>query len=127
MRMVLYVSYCWVGKTHDYAMFKQEFPPHQDWFKEFRVRVDLGFLGIDKDYRCQELFLPNKKKKKQALNPEQKEENRQMASERICVEHAIGGMKRYRILSDRLRVQDVRLYNTVLGVCAGLWNFYLTH
>ena len=108
-------------------MFKQEFPPDQDWFKEFRVRVDLGFLGMDKDYTCQELFLPNKKKKKQDLSPEEKEENRQMASERIRIEHAIGGMKRYRILSDRLRVQDVRLYNTVLGVCAGLWNFYLTH
>ena len=73
--MVLYVSYCWVGKTHDYAMFKQEFPPDQDWFKEFRVRVDLGFLGMDKDYTCQELFLPNKKKKKQDLSPEEKEEN----------------------------------------------------
>ena len=50
-----------------------------------------------------------------------------MASESSTVEHVIEGMKRYRILSDRLRVQDVRLYNTVLGVCAGLWNFYLTH
>jgi hypothetical protein len=34
-------------------------------------------------------------------------------------------MKRYRILSERLRVHDVGLYNVILGVCAELWNFYL--
>ena len=58
-RKVLYVSHCWVGKTHDYRMFKEEFPPAQDWLKDFRVRVDLGFLGIEKDYACKELFVPN--------------------------------------------------------------------
>ena len=107
-------------------MFQAEFPPEQDWFKGFRVRVDLGFLGFEKDDICKELLLPHKKKKKQELSPEQKQENKLLARERITVEHAIGGMKRYRILSDRLRVQDVKLYNVLLGVCAGLWNFYLT-
>jgi hypothetical protein len=125
-RKILYVSHCWVGKTHDYRMFKEEFPPENNWFKDFQVRVDLGFLGIEKDYVCKELLIPNKKKKKQELSPEQKQENKLQASERIRVEHAIGGMKRYRILSDRLRVQDVKLYNVILGVCAGLWNFHLT-
>ena len=108
-------------------MFKEEFPPEQNWFKNFRIRVDLGFLGFEKDYVCKELLLPHKKKKKQELTAGQKQENKLLASERIYVEHAIGGMKRYRILSDRLRVQDVELYNVILGVCAGLWNFYLTH
>jgi hypothetical protein len=108
-------------------MFKEEFPPEQDWFENFRVRVDLGFLGFEQDYVCKELLLPHKRKKKQELSPEQKQENKLLASQRIAVEHAIGGMKRYRILSDRLRVQDVELYNVILGVCAGLWNFYLSH
>ena len=126
-RQVLYVSHCWEGKTHDYSMFKEEFPPEQEWFKAFHVRVDLGFLGMDNDYVCQSLSLPHKKKKKQPLSEEQKQHNRGLASERICVEHAIGGMKRYRILSDRLRVHDIGLYNVILGVCAGLWNFYLSN
>lgn len=126
-RKVLYVSQCWVGKTHDYRMFKEEFPPAQAWFKHFRVRVDLGFLGFGQDYVCKELLLPHKKKQKQALSAEQKQKNKLLASERIYVEHAIGGMKRYRILSERLRIHDVELYNVILGVCAGLWNFYLTH
>ena len=126
-REVLYVSHCWVGKTHDYRMFQDEFPPEQDWFKDHRVRVDLGFLGFEKDYVCKELFLPHKKKNQQSLSIEQKQVNQALARERIAVEHAIGGMKRYRILSDRLRVHDIALYNTIVGVCAGLWNFYLRH
>ena len=77
-RKILYLSRCWVGKTHDFKLLKLEFPPEQDWFKNF-------------------------------------------------VEHAIGGMKRYRILADRLRLHDFDFYNDVLEVCAGLWNFQLSH
>ena len=106
-------------------MFKAEFPPEQGWFKNFTVQVDLGFLGIGKDYEVKKLLIPHKKKKKQALTENEKIENKLLASERISVEHAIGGMKRYRILSDRLRTHDIGLYNDVLGVCAGLWNFYI--
>ena len=85
-----------------------------------------GFVGFDKDYQCKELFLPHKKPKKQELTPEQKAENQGRAKERIVVEHSIAGLKRYRILSDRLRLHDLDLYNQVLGICAGLWNFRLT-
>lgn len=124
-KKVLYLSNCWIGKTHDYTMLKQEFPPEENWFKKFVVRVDLGYLGIDKDYVCKEIILPHKKKKKQELSEEQKNENKNKSKERIHVEHSIGGMKRYRILSERLRIHDFGLYNDVLEVCAGLWNFYL--
>jgi hypothetical protein len=104
-------------------MFREEFPPEQDWFKDFRVGVDRGFLGIEKDYVCKELLLPNKKKKKQELSPEQKQENKLLASERIVVEYATGGMKHYRILSDRLRVQDVKLYNVIFRSLRGTLGF----
>lgn len=125
-RRILYLSHCWVGKTHDYRMFQEEFPPEQHWFETFCVRVDLGFLGFEKDYVCKELRIPHKKPKKQELTPTQKEENKLLASKRIVVEHAIAGMKRYRILADRLRMHDLELYDDILGVCAGLWNFYLS-
>ena len=55
----------------------------------------------------------------------QKEENRALASERMSVEQSIGRLKRYRILSDRLRCHDADFYDQVLGVCAGLGNFYV--
>ena len=125
-KRILYLRPCWVGKTHDYKMFPHEFPPEQQWFTNFKVRVDLGFVGFDKDYQCQELFIPHKKPKQQELTPEQKAENKGLAKERIVVEHSIAGLKRYRILSDRLRLHDLDLYNQILGVCAGLWNFRLS-
>ena len=50
-----------------------------------------------------------------------------MASERIKVEHSIGGLKRYRILSDRLRTHLIDLYDGIIRVCARLWNFYLAN
>jgi len=121
------VSKSWVGKVHDFKLLKREFPPGQEWFKNFHVRLDLGYLGVEQEYACQALSLPHKKLKKQELSVEQKQENHDFARERVEVEQAIGGLKRYRILSDRLRVHDVDLYDNVVGVCAGLWNFYLTH
>lgn len=81
---------------------------------------------MEKDYSCQELAIPHKKPRKKELTPEQKAENKVLASQRIVVEHALAGLKRYRILSDRLRMHDLKLYDVILGVCAGLWNFYLS-
>ena len=107
-------------------MFQGEFPPAQPWFAHFRLRVDLGFLGIANDYVCKELRIPHKKPSKQELTPEQKAENKGLASQRIVVEHAHAGLKRYRILSDRLRMHNWGLYDVVLGVCVGLWNFHLS-
>jgi DDE superfamily endonuclease len=125
-RKILYLSKCWVGKMHDFKLLKLEFPPEQNWFANFKIRVDLGYLGIAKEYVCKALSIPHKKPKKQELDAMQKLENRVFAQERVKVEHAIGGMKRYRILSDRLRMHDIDLYDDVLEVCAGLWNFQLS-
>lgn len=97
------------------------------WFDAHHVHVDLGFLGIRKDYSAKEISIPFKKSKNHPLTEEQKVENKQKSSLRITVEHAIGGLKRYRFLSDRLRCRDIQLYDLVTGVCAGLWNFCLTH
>ena len=124
-RWILYLSYCWVGKTHDYRVFKAEFPPDEAWFAEPEVHVDLGFYGIEKDYISKGCSIPHKKPKQKELTEEQKAENKVRASQRVSVEHSIAGLKRYRILSDRLRMHDLELYNDVLGVCAGLWNFCL--
>ena len=121
------MSAVYVGKAHDYSILKAEFQPESDWFKDLEVRLDLGYQGFDKEYKCKKLFIPHKKPKKSELTDNQKAENKNIASERIKVEHSIGGMKRYRILSERLRVHDFDLYDDILGVCAGLWNFYLEH
>lgn len=89
------------------------------------MRLDLGFLGFAKDCVCLKVSIPIKKPKGKGLTDEQREINTKQASERITVEHSIGGLKRYRILEDRLRLHNLNPYNDVLGVCTGLWNFSL--
>lgn len=93
-----------MGKTHDYRLFKEEFPPTQDWFVDFEVQVDSGFFGRAKEYSGKELSIPHKKPKQKELTQEQKAENKLRARKRVRVEHSIGGLKRCRILSDRLRM-----------------------
>ena len=124
-KKILYLSYCYVGKTHDYRMLKEEFPPCQNWFKNFDMRLDLGYQGFAKDYECKQVYMPTKAYKKRPLTDEQKAVNREFSRQRIGIEHSIGRMKRYRILSDRLRMHDFVKYDDALEICAGLWNFYL--
>ncbi|WP_394334322.1 hypothetical protein [Spirosoma aerolatum] len=50
--------------------------------------------------------MPKKKPGKQALFDQDQAANRQKFSEQIYAEHSIGGLKRYRILSDRLRTHN---------------------
>ena len=129
-KKILYLSYCHVGKTHDYRMLKEEFPPEEDWFKNFSVRLDSGYQGFGKDYKCQQAYLPTKTSKKHPLTDEQKRYNTELARQRIGIEplrraDSIGRIKRYRIASDRLRMHDFEKYDDILEVCAGLWNFYI--
>ena len=90
-------------------MCKTEFPHSQPRFTDYEVRVDFGFQGFEKDYDVKQLFLPHKKPKKKELTAEQKADNKVLASERVVVEHRIAGLKRFRILSDRLRLPDLGL------------------
>lgn len=126
-RYIHFISKCWVGKSHDYTQLKTEFPPDQLWFKDHLVGVDLGYQGIAKAYDCEQVNIPAKKPKGCELTEQQRMANQAKSSERIYVKHAIGGMKRFRYLSDRLRTHKVILYESAIGICAGLWNFYLTN
>ena len=53
----------------DHLMLKQKFPPELDWFIDFNVRVDLGYLGIQSDYRGDRIAIPTKKPRKSKKNP----------------------------------------------------------
>ena len=125
--IVKYTGYCRPGKIHGFALMKDEFPPDINWLATFNVKADSGYQGIESQYSCGPVSIPHKKPKGVPPDGTQKADNRALACDRIYVEHGIGGIKRYRCLSDRLRLHDFDLYNVILGVCTGLWNFYLTN
>lgn len=84
---------------------------------------DTGFQG----YALANVTMiqPMKKPRGKGLTPEQKESNRRISSLRIRVEHAIGGVKRYRIVKDQLRVRKDDFRDRVMETCCGLHNFRL--
>lgn len=127
MKLIKYLSLAYDGSAHDYAILKNELPPENAlWFDDHSIHVDLGFQGICKDYSGQQISIPFKKSKNKPLSDEQKITNKGKSSYRVTVEHSIGGLKRYRFLSDRLRCKNIQLYDRIAGVCAGLWNFCIT-
>ena len=46
---------------------------------------------------------------------------------RICIEHALGGMKRSNILVQVFRNRKADFEDDAVGICAGLWNFALSY
>lgn len=130
-RWIYYVSLLYCGKEHDYGILKTEFEIGLGWFKNYRVIVDLAFVGMKNDYEIKELLVGHKKPYQTKNNPivelskEQKEWNKFVSKHRIYVEHAIGGMKRFRMLINRARGKCYELRNQVVGICAGLWNYKL--
>lgn len=130
-RKIHYLSKLYRGKEHDYAILKQEFPAQTPWFAHKKVRLDLGFQGFGTLYEALEVFLPHKRKRVKkgqdnALSEEQQQENKTQAQARIYVEHSIGGMKRFRIIHNQVRIKLQHDMDITLGVCAGLWNFLIT-
>ena len=130
---IVFLGRTFSGHHHDDTMLQQEFPPEVDWFTDLKVRVDLGYRGIQSDYRGDQIDIPTKKPRKSQKNPnpplsdEQRAAHTAVSRVRIFIEHAIGGMKRYNILVPTFRNRIEHFEDDVIGVCAGLWNLVLSY
>lgn len=129
-KQILFLGYTVAGSRHDYTLFKLEFDPTLTWFDTFKLWVDLGYLGIKTDYASAlEIYIPDKKPRKSAANPApaltpaQKTHNQQVSRQRIGVEHAIGFMKRFRILTTLFRNHKVNFVDDVALIAAALSNW----
>jgi hypothetical protein len=92
--LILFVSRTFSGKTHDKTIADSAYsiPPG------YTLLQDTGYQG----YRPEgvKIIQPKKKSKGKDLTEEEKEENRKISSFRVRVEHAVGSVKRYRIVKD---------------------------
>jgi DDE superfamily endonuclease len=70
---------------------------------------------------------PKKKPRGGDLTPPEQAANRQISSIRIRIEHAIGGVKRYRIVKDIIRLLKDGIRDAVMETCCGLHNFRLLY
>jgi hypothetical protein len=91
--------------------------------QDSRLYQDTGFQGFTLPGVT--ILQPKKKPRGGQLTAEEKERNREIARVRIRVEHAIGGVKRYRIVKDQLRNWKQDFRDRVMETCCGLHNFRL--
>jgi hypothetical protein len=73
------------------------------------------------------LVQPKKKPPGGELMPPEQATNRRTSSIRIHIEHAIGGVKRDRIVKDKIRLLKDRVRDTVMETCCGLHHFRLQY
>lgn len=84
---------------------------------------DTGFQGFTLSGVV--ILQPKKKPRGKELRPEDKALNRLISQLRIRVEHVIGGVKRYRIVKDKIRNWKKGFRDQVMETCCGLHNFRL--
>lgn len=104
------------GKVHDKKMYD-----------EARMTSPKGVpRGGDTGYQGTAMKTPHKKPKGGKLTPEQKESNRAFSSERVKVEHGIGGAKRFGIFSQRWR-NPRKTRTIIIKNVVGLANWAYDH
>lgn len=103
------------GKRHDFRLFKESKVRVKS---ETQLDTDTGYQGIKKLHAHS--VLPKKKTKKKPLTAEEKLYNRVISSERVVNEHAIGFIKRFRVVCERYRNRGKRFglrFNLIAGIC----------
>ncbi len=84
---------------------------------------DVGFQGYAPEGVV--VVQPTKKPRGQELSEEQKQANRAISKQRVVVEHAIGGVKTWRVVKEQFRSWCHALRDRVMYLACGLHNFRL--
>lgn len=86
-----------------------------------KLRYDLGFIGYTPENITIEK--PHKNTKLNPLTKLQKKENKEISAKRVSIEQAISGVKRLRIVKDRIRTCCTEFRNEVMVIACALHNF----
>jgi DDE superfamily endonuclease len=124
-KRILFISAMYEGKTHDFSIFKEIFTDFD--FSKLKVYVDLGFLGIKKKVKYDQLFIPHKGSKKQPLSEIQKDENCTYSRIRVGIENVFAKIKSFFVLRIENRMRIKRKLDEAIEICSLLSNFKLTH
>lgn len=113
------------GRQHDFNILKEHAPP-KCIPTTVRQRVDLGFKGYQQQYPGHCVSIPVRKPRTRELSLTVKEQNARKSRIRILAEHAIGGIKRFRITTDVFRNKLKNFDDTAMLISSGLWNYHLS-
>lgn len=122
-RRVLVLTKQKSGRRHDKRLADKE-NLFQNLPDKVSVFVDTGFQGVQKFHH--NTYIPKKRRKGKPVTVYEKELNKLISSYRVVVEHAIGGIKRYRCISEKLRNRKAWIDDKFMLLSAGLWNYHLS-
>lgn len=117
---ILFLSSTVAGKKHDKKLADE---CNYSLPEDSILTQDTGFQGFELDNVA--ILQPLKKPRNGELSSDEKALNGLVSRLRIRVEHAIGGVKRYRIVKDKLRNWKPGFRDAVIETCCGLHNFRL--
>ncbi len=117
---IIYLSATFAGTVHDKKIADQA---NYNLPEGSVLNQDKGFQGFNLEGVI--IQQPKKKPRGGELTPEEKKENSRLSSIRIRVEHVICGVKRYRIIKEKMRVWRADFRDKVMETCCGLHNFRL--
>jgi len=112
---------------------KRKISTLEELFEIFPEAKDIFIDGTErpiqrpKDNEKQKENYSGKKKKPRGkeLNDEEKAQNKVISGLRVLVEHAIGGIKRFKITTDKFRNKKDKFNDEVILISCGLWNYHL--
>jgi DDE superfamily endonuclease len=110
------------GKATDKILAELEgyrLPPGSHLYQEMGFQ---GFVLADVT-----MIQPQKNPPGGELTPPETATNRRISSIRIRIEHAIGGVKRYRMVKDKIRLLKDGIRDTMMETCCGLHNSRLQY
>lgn len=110
------------GRRHDKRLADKE-SVFEMIPKEIPIMADTAFTGEARVHP--NIYIPSKKPPGRCLTEGEKEMNKLISSYRVVVEHAIGGIKRLRCMSERLRNHKPFIDDTFILLAAGIWNYHL--
>lgn len=117
---VLFLTPTVEGKRHDKKLADQT---EYTLPKGSRLLQDTGFQGFTLADIA--ILQPKKKPKGGSLSDLDKSINQWLASLRIRIEHAIGGVQRLRIVKDKIRNWKQGFRDSIMEICCALHNFRL--
>ncbi len=123
---ILAVSDTVEGKKHDKQLTLDD-PTFYTIPPGSTMMTDLGYLGLDNDNkRITKFITPYKKPRGKELSDFQKQNNKQISSIRVRVEHPFAWMKHFHILKHQFRGR-IKQANTPFKTIACLYNFNLAY
>ena len=120
-RRIKWLSKTFYGSVHDKRICHEQ-PLHLP--KNITLWQDTGFQGHKPENVL--IQMPTKKPKGKPLTDEQKDKNREISRFRVLVEHAICGVKRCRIVKDRLRCHKFGFDDLAMELACGLHNLRIS-